>query len=147
MDCASRLASEIILQPAATPEVARRAMCARRNSSAWTNDAGLSPAETHALSNIVRLRYHGIAVLLIDMSMGMVMNIPTTSSCSDHGDVIAVSSPNFRSADEKVRSPISVPTKRSCHDAACWNSVRWTCSTGRSGMKEGLAAVSTKARR
>jgi branched-chain amino acid transport system ATP-binding protein len=66
--------------------------------------AGLNPAETAALSRIVRtLRDdHDLSVLLIEHDMGMVMEISDYIVVLDHGDVIAAGEPQAIRDDPKV---------------------------------------------
>ncbi len=104
VDCANRLAGEMSYGQQRRLEIAR-AMCTRPELICLDEPAaGLNPAETHALSNIVRyLRdHHGITVLLIEHDMGMVMNISDHIIVLDHGDVIARGNPEQIRHDEKV---------------------------------------------
>ena len=104
VDCANRLAGELSYGQQRRLEIAR-AMCTRPELICLDEPAaGLNPAETHALSNIVRyLRdHHGITVLLIEHDMGMVMNISDHIIVLDHGDVIARGNPEQIRHDEKV---------------------------------------------
>ncbi|KXC55729.1 ATP-binding cassette domain-containing protein [Pseudomonas aeruginosa] len=104
VDCANRLAGEMSYGQQRRLEIAR-AMCTRPELICLDEPAaGLNPAETHALSNIVRyLRdHHGIIVLLIEHDMGMVMNISDHIIVLDHGDVIARGNPEQIRHDEKV---------------------------------------------
>ncbi|HHL2251817.1 TPA: ATP-binding cassette domain-containing protein [Pseudomonas aeruginosa] len=104
VDCANRLAGEMSYGQQRRLEIAR-AMCTRPELICLDEPAaGLNPAETHALSNIVRyLRDHyGITVLLIEHDMGMVMNISDHIIVLDHGDVIARGNPEQIRHDEKV---------------------------------------------
>ncbi|WP_303703685.1 ATP-binding cassette domain-containing protein [Pseudomonas aeruginosa] len=104
VDCANRLAGEMSYGQQRRLEIAR-AMCTRPELICLDEPAaGLNPAETHALSSIVRyLRdHHGITVLLIEHDMGMVMNISDHIIVLDHGDVIARGNPEQIRHDEKV---------------------------------------------
>ena len=64
--------------------------------------AGLNPAETAALSAIIRkLRQeHGITVLIIEHDMGMVMKISDRVVVLDHGEVLFIGTP-----DQVKRNP------------------------------------------
>ncbi|GAC1030115.1 hypothetical protein thsps21_09420 [Pseudomonas sp. No.21] len=66
--------------------------------------AGLNPAETEALSRIIRkLRdEHELTVLLIEHDMGMVMSISDHIVVLDHGVVIAQGGPEAIRNDPKV---------------------------------------------
>ncbi len=104
VDCANRLAGEMSYGQQRRLEIAR-AMCTRPELICLDEPAaGLNPAETHALSNIVRYLHdhHGITVLLIEHDMGMVMNISDHIIVLDHGDVIARGNPEQIRHDEKV---------------------------------------------
>ncbi|CDF86528.1 ATP-binding cassette domain-containing protein [Pseudomonas sp. QL9] len=104
VDCANRLAGEMSYGQQRRLEIAR-AMCTRPELICLDEPAaGLNPAETQALSRIVRyLRdHHGITVLLIEHDMGMVMNISDHIIVLDHGDVIARGLPAEIRSNEKV---------------------------------------------
>ncbi|MDF3935380.1 ATP-binding cassette domain-containing protein [Pseudomonas citronellolis] len=104
VDCANRLAGEMSYGQQRRLEIAR-AMCTRPEIICLDEPAaGLNPAETQALSRIVRyLRdHHGITVLLIEHDMGMVMNISDHIIVLDHGDVIARGLPAEIRSNEKV---------------------------------------------
>ena len=104
VDCANRLAGEMSYGQQRRLEIAR-AMCTRPEIICLDEPAaGLNPAETQALSRIIRfLRdHHGITVLLIEHDMGMVMNISDHIIVLDHGDVIARGNPEQIRHDEKV---------------------------------------------
>ncbi|MNZ27238.1 Lipopolysaccharide export system ATP-binding protein LptB [compost metagenome] len=104
VDCANRLAGELSYGQQRRLEIAR-AMCTRPEIICLDEPAaGLNPAETQALSRIIRyLRdHHGITVLLIEHDMGMVMNISDHIIVLDHGDVIARGNPAEIRHDEKV---------------------------------------------
>ncbi|MBO3275282.1 ABC transporter ATP-binding protein [Pseudomonas schmalbachii] len=104
VDCANRLAGEMSYGQQRRLEIAR-AMCTRPEIICLDEPAaGLNPAETQALSRIIRyLRdHHGITVLLIEHDMGMVMNISDHIIVLDHGDVIARGNPAEIRNDEKV---------------------------------------------
>ena len=66
--------------------------------------AGLNPAETIALSKIIRrLRdEHCLTVLLIEHDMGMVMSLCDHIIVLDHGVVIAQGGPDVIQNDPKV---------------------------------------------
>lgn len=104
VDCANRLAGEMSYGQQRRLEIAR-AMCTRPEIICLDEPAaGLNPAETQALSRIIRyLRdHHGITVLLIEHDMGMVMNISDHIIVLDHGDVIARGGPADIRHNEKV---------------------------------------------
>ncbi|SDI03507.1 ATP-binding cassette domain-containing protein [Pseudomonas panipatensis] len=104
VDCANRLAGEMSYGQQRRLEIAR-AMCTRPEIICLDEPAaGLNPAETQALSRIIRfLRdHHGITVLLIEHDMGMVMNISDHIIVLDHGDVIARGLPAEIRHNEKV---------------------------------------------
>jgi len=104
VDCANRLAGEMSYGQQRRLEIAR-AMCTRPELICLDEPAaGLNPAETQALSRIVRyLRdHHGITVLLIEHDMGMVMNISDHIIVLDHGDVIARGLPAEIRSNDKV---------------------------------------------
>lgn len=104
VDCANRLAGEMSYGQQRRLEIAR-AMCTRPEIICLDEPAaGLNPAETQALSRIIRfLRdHHGITVLLIEHDMGMVMNISDHIIVLDHGDVIARGGPADIRNNEKV---------------------------------------------
>ncbi|KAF1054495.1 MAG: Lipopolysaccharide export system ATP-binding protein LptB [Stenotrophomonas maltophilia] len=104
VDNANRLAGEMSYGQQRRLEIAR-AMCTRPEIICLDEPAaGLNPAETQALSRIIRfLRdHHGITVLLIEHDMGMVMNISDHIIVLDHGDVIARGTPAEIRHNEKV---------------------------------------------
>jgi branched-chain amino acid transport system ATP-binding protein len=104
VDCANRLAGEMSYGQQRRLEIAR-AMCTRPEIICLDEPAaGLNPAETQALSRIIRfLRdHHGITVLLIEHDMGMVMNISDHIIVLDHGDVIARGLPAEIRSNDKV---------------------------------------------
>ena len=103
-DCANRLAGELSYGQQRRLEIAR-AMCTRPQLICLDEPAaGLNPAETAALSRIVRtLRDdHDLSVLLIEHDMGMVMEISDYIVVLDHGDVIAAGEPQAIRDDPKV---------------------------------------------
>ena len=70
--------------------------------------AGLNPAETRALSRIIRFlrEHHGVSVLLIEHDMSMVMEISDRVIVLDHGDVIAHGTPaEIRQPERDRRIP------------------------------------------
>ena len=104
VDCANRLAGTLSYGQQRRLEIAR-AMCTGPEMICLDEPAaGLNPAETHALSRIIRLlrQHHGITVLLIEHDMGMVMEISDHIIVLDRGDVIA------RGAPQEIQSNISV---------------------------------------
>ncbi|QIT28944.1 ABC transporter ATP-binding protein [Raoultella terrigena] len=104
VDCANRLAGTLSYGQQRRLEIAR-AMCTGPEMICLDEPAaGLNPAETHALSRIIRFlrQHHGITVLLIEHDMGMVMKISDHIIVLDRGDVIA------RGAPQEIQSNISV---------------------------------------
>ena len=104
VDCANRLAGTLSYGQQRRLEIAR-AMCTGPEMICLDEPAaGLNPAETHALSRIIRFlrQHHGITVLLIEHDMGMVMEISDHIIVLDRGDVIA------RGAPQEIQSNISV---------------------------------------
>ena len=104
VDCANRLAGTLSYGQQRRLEIAR-AMCTGPEMICLDEPAaGLNPAETHALSRIIRVlrQHHGITVLLIEHDMGMVMEISDHIIVLDRGDVIA------RGAPQEIQSNISV---------------------------------------
>ena len=104
VDCANRLAGTLSYGKQRRLEIAR-AMCTGPEMICLDEPAaGLNPAETHALSRIIRFlrQHHGITVLLIEHDMGMVMEISDHIIVLDRGDVIA------RGAPQEIQSNISV---------------------------------------
>ncbi|MFU6375622.1 ATP-binding cassette domain-containing protein [Metapseudomonas otitidis] len=103
-DCANRLAGELSYGQQRRLEIAR-AMCTRPQLICLDEPAaGLNPAETEALSRIIRtLRdEHQLTVLLIEHDMGMVMSISDHIVVLDHGVVIAQGGPDAIRNDPKV---------------------------------------------
>ncbi|TWI52352.1 branched-chain amino acid transport system ATP-binding protein [Pseudomonas duriflava] len=103
-DCANRLAGEMSYGQQRRLEIAR-AMCTRPELICLDEPAaGLNPAETEALSRIIRrLRDdHQITVLLIEHDMGMVMSISDHIIVLDHGNVIARGIPDEIKHNPKV---------------------------------------------
>ena len=103
-DCANRLAGELSYGQQRRLEIAR-AMCTRPQLICLDEPAaGLNPAETEALSRIIRtLRdEHQLTVLLIEHDMGMVMSISDHIVVLDHGVVIAQGGPEAIRNDPKV---------------------------------------------
>ena len=103
-DCANRLAGELSYGQQRRLEIAR-AMCTRPEIICLDEPAaGLNPAETQALGDIVRtLRdTHGVTVLLIEHDMGMVMGISDHIVVLDYGNVIAQGGPAEIQHDPKV---------------------------------------------
>ncbi|MBU3058126.1 ATP-binding cassette domain-containing protein [Pseudomonas indica] len=104
VDCANRLAGELSYGQQRRLEIAR-AMCTRPQLICLDEPAaGLNPAETEALSAIIRrLRdEHDLTVLLIEHDMGMVMSISEHIVVLDHGVVIAAGAPEAIRNDPKV---------------------------------------------
>ncbi len=104
VDCANRLAGELSYGQQRRLEIAR-AMCTRPQLLCLDEPAaGLNPAETAALSRIIRtLRdTHQLSVLLIEHDMGMVMGISDHIVVLDHGEVIAAGAPAAIRSDPKV---------------------------------------------
>lgn len=104
VDCGNRLAGTLSYGQQRRLEIAR-AMCTGPEMICLDEPAaGLNPAETHALSRIIRFlrQHHGITVLLIEHDMGMVMEISDHIIVLDRGDVIA------RGAPQEIQSNISV---------------------------------------
>lgn len=102
VDCANRLAGTLSYGQQRRLEIAR-AMCTGPEMICLDEPAaGLNPAETHALSRIIRFlrQHHGITVLLIEHDMGM--EISDHIIVLDRGDVIA------RGAPQEIQSNISV---------------------------------------
>jgi branched-chain amino acid transport system ATP-binding protein len=66
--------------------------------------AGMNPSEKKSLSNTIReIRDRfGLAVLLIEHDMGLVMEICEQITVLDHGQVISVGTPKQVQADPKV---------------------------------------------
>ncbi len=104
VDCANRLAGELSYGQQRRLEIAR-AMCTRPQLICLDEPAaGLNPAETEALSRIIRkLRdEHELTVLLIEHDMGMVMSISDHIVVLDHGVVISQGGPEAIRNDPKV---------------------------------------------
>ncbi|WP_285960661.1 ATP-binding cassette domain-containing protein [Pseudomonas tohonis] len=104
VDCANRLAGELSYGQQRRLEIAR-AMCTRPQLICLDEPAaGLNPAETEALSRIIRkLRdEHELTVLLIEHDIGMVMSISDHIVVLDHGVVIAQGGPEAIRNDPKV---------------------------------------------
>ncbi|MDT4799314.1 Lipopolysaccharide export system ATP-binding protein LptB [compost metagenome] len=104
VDSANRLAGELSYGQQRRLEIAR-AMCTRPQLICLDEPAaGLNPAETEALSRIIRkLRdEHDQTVLLIEHDMGMVMSISDHIVVLDHGEVIAEGTPHDIRHDPKV---------------------------------------------
>ncbi len=104
VDSANRLAGELSYGQQRRLEIAR-AMCTRPQLVCLDEPAaGLNPAETEALSRIIRkLRdEHDQTVLLIEHDMGMVMSISDHIVVLDHGEVIAEGNPHAIRHDPKV---------------------------------------------
>ncbi|MCC6074868.1 ABC transporter ATP-binding protein [Pseudomonas sp. GCM10022188] len=103
-DYPNRLAGELSYGQQRRLEIAR-AMCTRPEIICLDEPAaGLNPAETQALGDIVRtLRdTHGVTVLLIEHDMGMVMGISDHIVVLDYGNVIAQGGPADIQHDPKV---------------------------------------------
>lgn len=101
---ANRLAGELSYGQQRRLEIAR-AMCTGPELICLDEPAaGLNPAETHALSKIIRLLRdeHDLTVLLIEHDMGMVMSISDHIIVLDHGLVIAQGGPDAIKNDPKV---------------------------------------------
>ncbi|ACO78787.1 ABC-transporter ATP-binding protein [Azotobacter vinelandii CA] len=104
VDCANRLAGELSYGQQRRLEIAR-AMCTRPQLLCLDEPAaGLNPAETAALSRIIRtLRdAHEVTVLLIEHDMGLVMGISDHILVLDHGELIAEGPPAAIRHDPKV---------------------------------------------
>ncbi|MBT8764552.1 ABC transporter ATP-binding protein [Metapseudomonas boanensis] len=102
--CANRLAGELSYGQQRRLEIAR-AMCTGPELICLDEPAaGLNPAETVALTSIIRtLRdKHGVTVLLIEHDMGMVMSISDHVIVLEHGDVIAEGKPEHIQNNERV---------------------------------------------
>ncbi|GAB3372646.1 ABC transporter ATP-binding protein [Azotobacter armeniacus] len=103
-DCANRLAGELSYGQQRRLEIAR-AMCTQPQLLCLDEPAaGLNPAETTALSRIIRtLRdAHEVTVLLIEHDMGLVMGISDHILVLDHGELIAEGPPAAIRHDPKV---------------------------------------------
>ncbi|MFZ6047353.1 ABC transporter ATP-binding protein [Pseudomonas sp. CR3202] len=103
-DCANRLAGELSYGQQRRLEIAR-AMCTGPELICLDEPAaGLNPAETIALTSIIRtLRdKHGVTVLLIEHDMGMVMSISDHVIVLEHGDVIAQGKPTDIQNNQRV---------------------------------------------
>lgn len=103
-DDANRLASELPYGHQRRLEIAR-AMCTDPKLVCLDEPAaGLNPNETSELSAMIRhLRdEHGVAVLLIEHDMGMVMDISDHVVVLDHGEVIAAGTPEHVENDPAV---------------------------------------------
>lgn len=101
---ANRLAGELSYGQQRRLEIAR-AMCTGPELVCLDEPAaGLNPAETIALSKIIRrLRdEHCLTVLLIEHDMGMVMSLCDHIIVLDHGVVIAQGGPDVIQNDPKV---------------------------------------------
>lgn len=101
---ANRLAGELSYGQQRRLEIAR-AMCTAPEIICLDEPAaGLNPAETEALSKMIRILrdQHGITVLLIEHDMGMVMSISDHIVVLDHGLVIAQGGPEAIKHDPKV---------------------------------------------
>lgn len=101
---ANRLAGELSYGQQRRLEIAR-AMCTGPEIVCLDEPAaGLNPAETQALSRIIRtLRdTHGVTVLLIEHDMGMVMDISDHIVVLEYGNVIARGGPADIRNDPKV---------------------------------------------
>ncbi|MFC0709130.1 ABC transporter ATP-binding protein [Azorhizophilus paspali] len=104
VDCANRLAGELSYGQQRRLEIAR-AMCTRPQLLCLDEPAaGLNPAETAALSRIIRtLRdSHEVTVLLIEHDMGLVMGISDHILVLDQGELIAEGPPAAIRHDPKV---------------------------------------------
>ncbi|GGK00544.1 ABC transporter ATP-binding protein [Pseudomonas matsuisoli] len=101
---ANRLAGELSYGQQRRLEIAR-AMCTGPEIICLDEPAaGLNPAETAALANMIRVLRdgHGITVLLIEHDMNMVMSISDHIVVLDHGLVIAQGGPEAVKNDPKV---------------------------------------------
>ncbi|GLZ87904.1 ABC transporter ATP-binding protein [Metapseudomonas resinovorans] len=104
LSCANRLAGELSYGQQRRLEIAR-AMCTGPELICLDEPAaGLNPAETVALTSIIRtLRdKHCVTVLLIEHDMGMVMSISDHVIVLEHGDVIAEGKPEHIQNNERV---------------------------------------------
>jgi len=104
VDSANRLAGELSYGQQRRLEIAR-AMCTRPQLLCLDEPAaGLNPAETEALSGIIRtLRdRHDLTVLLIEHDMGLVMGISDHILVLDHGELIAAGPPEAIRNDPRV---------------------------------------------
>lgn len=65
--------------------------------------AGLNPSETKELAELIdRIRAEGLAIVLIEHDMGMVMSVCDRLMVLDHGEKIADGDPEEVRADERV---------------------------------------------
>lgn len=104
LSCANRLAGELSYGQQRRLEIAR-AMCTGPELICLDEPAaGLNPAETAALTSIIRtLRdKHAVTVLLIEHDMSMVMSISDHVIVLEHGDVIAEGQPAQIQNNERV---------------------------------------------
>lgn len=103
-EAANRLAGELSYGQQRRLEIAR-AMCTRPELLCLDEPAaGLNPAETEALSQMIKgLRdQHQTTVLLIEHDMGLVMGISDHIVVLDHGEVIAQGNPEAIRQNPKV---------------------------------------------
>ena len=104
MDEANRLAGELPYGKQRHLEIAR-AMCTEPTLLCLDEPAaGLNPQETNNLSQLlVQLQTkHNVTLLLIEHDMSMVMDISNQIIVLDHGEVIAMGSPNSVKNNPKV---------------------------------------------
>lgn len=101
---ANRLAGELSYGRQRRLEIAR-AMCTNPKLICLDEPAaGLNPAETDRLSELIYMLrdQHDVTVLLIEHDMGLVMEISDHVVVLDHGEVIANSSPEEARQNPKV---------------------------------------------
>lgn len=101
---ANRLAGELSYGQQRRLEIAR-SMCTEPELICLDEPAaGLNPAETEALTSMIRVLrdQHNTTVLLIEHDMGMVMDISDYIVVLDHGEVIAKGGPDDIKNNPKV---------------------------------------------
>ncbi|MFP8967037.1 ATP-binding cassette domain-containing protein [Pokkaliibacter sp. CJK22405] len=104
VDHANKLAGSMSYGQQRRLEIART-MCTKPELVCLDEPAaGLNPAETHALSSMIRVLRdeHNVTVLLIEHDMGMVMDISEHIVVLDHGQVIARGAPKDIKENPKV---------------------------------------------
>ena len=103
-EVANRLAGELPYGMQKRLEIAR-ALCTNPQLLCLDEPAaGLNPAETSALSEIIRKlrKEHAITVLIIEHDMGMVMTISDKVVVLDHGEVLFVGTPDQVKSNPEV---------------------------------------------
>ncbi|HXH04255.1 MAG TPA: ATP-binding cassette domain-containing protein [Candidatus Competibacteraceae bacterium] len=103
-DAGNRLAGELPYGHQRRLEIAR-AMCINPKMICLDEPAaGLNPAETAELSEMIQMlrREHGVTVLLIEHDMSLVMRISEHIVVLDHGEVICAGDPHTVANDPKV---------------------------------------------